>query len=208
MNQVDMQKYLAFIRAFPEHYSAEMVLSKYGLLKDSTELGDSFSLCCPFHHDILPSFRVSKEDGKWHCFGCNAGGHLFKLLYMLDGSSIPMPIFINNFLKQDVSLQKYLGFSSIMITAAPSANFAQRRKESRFKCDTSFDMPLSVLAHKLKSQDCDFNFLSSSLEMLQNGVPANSIYSALTKMSNSMKSNETTQENISLAEMIFENGGD
>ena len=30
-------------------------------------------ICCPFHHEKTPSLKFN-TNGRWHCFGCGAGG--------------------------------------------------------------------------------------------------------------------------------------
>ena len=204
MKQIDNEKYIKFLRSFPEHYSGESVLAKYNLLKDATELGDQFSLCCPFHNDILPSFRLSKESGQWHCFGCGVGGHLFKLMYMLEGTKIPMTIFADNFLKQDIAMQKQLGFNTIFViqNTISIETFITNRKQNKFRQDKTFEMPISVLAKKLKSLHNDFNFFASSLEMLQSGVQPNRVYDVLSKY-NTSKPEETDAEDFSLSKLII-----
>jgi len=39
---------------------------------------------CPFHKERTPSFTVDPESGLWHCFGCKAGGDLFRFVEMMD----------------------------------------------------------------------------------------------------------------------------
>ena len=39
---------------------------------------------CPFHQERTPSFTVDPETGLWHCFGCKAGGDLFRFVEMIE----------------------------------------------------------------------------------------------------------------------------
>ncbi len=45
--------------------------------------GRSFVGCCPFHDDKSPSFSVSPDKQFYYCFGCGAGGNVFKFLMEL-----------------------------------------------------------------------------------------------------------------------------
>lgn len=45
--------------------------------------------CCPFHQEKTPSFSVSADKGFYYCFGCHAGGDIFKFLQQIEGISFP-----------------------------------------------------------------------------------------------------------------------
>ncbi len=53
------------------------VVQEYVPLKRS---GARYTGLCPFHNEKSPSFGVNPEKGFFHCFGCGAGGDVFKFL--------------------------------------------------------------------------------------------------------------------------------
>lgn len=44
---------------------------------------------CPFHNEKTPSFSVNDDRGFYHCFGCSAGGNVFKFLMELEQLTFP-----------------------------------------------------------------------------------------------------------------------
>lgn len=60
------------------------VISKYVPLK---RRGNAYWGCCPFHSEKTPSFTVSPEKGFFYCFGCHAGGNLFKFISLAENIS-------------------------------------------------------------------------------------------------------------------------
>jgi DNA primase len=44
---------------------------------------------CPFHEETQASFYVDAERGFYHCFGCGAGGDVFRFLMEIEGLSFP-----------------------------------------------------------------------------------------------------------------------
>ncbi|HMN23315.1 MAG TPA: DNA primase [Ignavibacteriaceae bacterium] len=53
------------------------VISEYVQLR---KRGKNFIGLCPFHSEKTPSFTVTEEKQIFHCFGCHAGGNVFKFL--------------------------------------------------------------------------------------------------------------------------------
>ncbi len=49
--------------------------------------GKYFKGLCPFHSEKTPSFTVSPDKQIYHCFGCAAGGNVFK--FLMETQSLP-----------------------------------------------------------------------------------------------------------------------
>lgn len=75
----------------PEHKIEEVrssisivdVISEFVQLK---KRGKNYLGLCPFHQEKTPSFIVSGDKQIYHCFGCHAGGNVFK--FLMDYESI------------------------------------------------------------------------------------------------------------------------
>lgn len=55
------------------------VVSRYVQLKKT---GKNYTGLCPFHQERTPSFTVAQEKQIFHCFGCGAGGDVFRFLML------------------------------------------------------------------------------------------------------------------------------
>jgi len=51
--------------------------------------GRTWEGLCPFHDEKTPSFTVDREKGLYYCFGCHAGGDVFKFVMELESLSFP-----------------------------------------------------------------------------------------------------------------------
>jgi len=71
--------------AFPQSFIDDLrmqadivqVVQEYVSLRKS---GATYKGLCPFHSEKSPSFHVNRDKGFFHCFGCGAGGDVFKFL--------------------------------------------------------------------------------------------------------------------------------
>lgn len=52
-----------------------------------TKRGRSFTGLCPFHKEKTPSFHVSAERARFHCFGCKESGDVIEFVMKSDGKS-------------------------------------------------------------------------------------------------------------------------
>jgi DNA primase len=62
------------------------VIGEYVRLKKT---GQNFTGLCPFHQEKTPSFAVHPVRQIYHCFGCGAGGDVFKFVMEMEKSSFP-----------------------------------------------------------------------------------------------------------------------
>lgn len=51
--------------------------------------GSAYKACCPFHHEKTPSFHVNPARQIFKCFGCGAGGPVFKFVELYENISFP-----------------------------------------------------------------------------------------------------------------------
>lgn len=58
------------------------VVGSYITLKRT---GSRFKCCCPFHKEKTPSFTVNQQMQIYHCFGCGAGGDVFRFIQEFEG---------------------------------------------------------------------------------------------------------------------------
>ncbi|MSO83135.1 MAG: DNA primase [Acidobacteria bacterium] len=66
-----------FIEDLKHHADIVVVIQDYVSLKKT---GATYKGLCPFHGEKTPSFHVNRDKGFFHCFGCGAGGDVFKFL--------------------------------------------------------------------------------------------------------------------------------
>ncbi|HOU93376.1 MAG TPA: DNA primase [Polyangiaceae bacterium] len=50
-----------------------------------TAAGRTYKGLCPFHREKTPSFHVSAERGRYHCFGCGEDGDAFRFVQLTEG---------------------------------------------------------------------------------------------------------------------------
>ena len=73
------------IQLVRERTRIDEVVEQYVTLKNAG--GGSRKGLCPFHDEKSPSFNVRPSVGSYHCFGCGAGGDVFKFVMEIEGLS-------------------------------------------------------------------------------------------------------------------------
>ena len=54
--------------------------------------GKDYGALCPFHSEKTPSFTVSEAKQIFYCFGCQAGGDIFKFIMLMENLTFPEAI--------------------------------------------------------------------------------------------------------------------
>lgn len=54
--------------------------------------GNVIKALCPFHKEKSPSFTVNRQRQIFHCFGCGAGGDVFKFVMLYEHADFPTAI--------------------------------------------------------------------------------------------------------------------
>src|SRR5919106_2972095 len=75
-----------FIEELKHHADIVVVIQDYVSLKKT---GATYKGLCPFHNEKTPSFHVNRDKGFFHCFGCSAGGGVFKFVQMQEQLAFP-----------------------------------------------------------------------------------------------------------------------
>jgi DNA primase len=65
------------------------VIGSYFPLKRT---GANFKALCPFHQEKTPSFMVSPSRQTFHCFGCGAGGSVFRFVMDYEHTDFPSAV--------------------------------------------------------------------------------------------------------------------
>jgi DNA primase len=69
--------------------SANDIVEVIGAYFPLKRAGTTFKALCPFHQEKTPSFTVSPSRQTFHCFGCGAGGSVFR--FVMDYEHLEFP---------------------------------------------------------------------------------------------------------------------
>ena len=94
------------------------VIGSYFPLKRA---GANFKALCPFHQEKTPSFTVSPSRQTFHCFGCGAGGSVFR--FVMEYEHVDFP----------AAVRKLAARAGITIVEERGAADGDRQHETRHK---------------------------------------------------------------------------
>ena len=92
------------------------VIGSYFPLKRA---GANFKALCPFHQEKTPSFMVSPSRQTFHCFGCGAGGSVFRFVMDYEHTDFPSAV------------RKLAARAGITLVEKRGAGDEERRYEAR-----------------------------------------------------------------------------
>ena len=92
------------------------VIGSYFPLKRA---GGNFKALCPFHQEKTPSFIVSPSRQTFHCFGCGAGGSVFRFVMDYEHTDFPSAV------------RKLAARAGITVVETRGAESEDRRYEAR-----------------------------------------------------------------------------
>src|SRR6266508_2262540 len=92
------------------------VIGSYFPLKRA---GANFKALCPFHQEKTPSFIVSPSRQTFHCFGCGAGGSVFRFVMDYEHTDFPSAV------------RKLAARAGITVVETRGAEDEDRRYEAR-----------------------------------------------------------------------------
>ncbi|MBN2641681.1 MAG: DNA primase [Victivallales bacterium] len=84
-------------RAVPEEIIEEIrsridIVDLIGSYIPVKRAGATFKACCPFHQEKTPSFVITPQRQRYHCFGCGKGGDVFRFVMEHEGVDFPAAI--------------------------------------------------------------------------------------------------------------------
>ncbi len=97
------------------------VIGSYFPLKRA---GANFKALCPFHQEKTPSFMVSPSRQTFHCFGCGAGGSVFR--FVMDYEHVDFPSAVRK-------LAAHAGITIVEKGGGRAASDEERQRELRHR---------------------------------------------------------------------------
>ncbi len=106
--------------------------------------GSNFKALCPFHQEKTPSFIVNPQRQSFHCFGCGAGGGVFR--FVMDYENIEFPDAVRRLAER----------AGIPVIEEQAGADAERKFSRRKRLLTLHQLAAAWFSHNLlKSQDAE-----------------------------------------------------
>ena len=99
--------------------AANDIVEVIGLYFPLKRAGVNFKALCPFHQEKTASFTVSPSRQTFHCFGCGAGGSVFRFVMDYEHTDFPSAV------------RKLAARAGVMVVETRGAEDGDRRYEAR-----------------------------------------------------------------------------
>lgn len=185
--KVDKDRLDAATAYFNSKLSFIDYLEKYNLMQGSVPTNQGVAICCPFHGDKDPSFKIDTDRNLFKCFGCGAdgGGNLIKFIAKYEteilGRRIAYSKVIENLLKSNRQFCVDLGFNSVYDTSYTDINSIRTNGLKRFKLKKDSPMTFLELSNYIKKHGT-VDDMMSSIKLMQEGLNADIIYNMMFKV--------------------------
>lgn len=165
-----------------KQYSFDTFCKENNLLKGTdVDRGSYTMISCPFHSDSTPSCKIDNSRWRFRCFSCGLSGDYVEFVrhyynYAL-GFSMTRTQLMEKILKEDLSLQLELGFSSIY-TGSSQITVEQIPEAIKLKFTRLPYTPttFSELASYMQKHKCSKQQILFAISLMQSGSAPADIY--------------------------------
>lgn len=159
--------------------------------------GDETLICCPFHHDELPSLSINDNRGKWHCFSCGRGGNVItayvQLYHLSHGIFVKYDNAIDQLILTNASVKAMLDFTTVKEMDKPTldVDFTPRRFKS-----VSCTVTMNDVVRLMRSQGKDnWAGIVQVNDLMLNGMSPTALLEFLNRQQSTDRKHMTTFSN-------------
>lgn len=159
-------------------------LESYNLLTGSVATNQGIAICCPFHEDWDPSFKIDINRNLYKCFACgeDGGGNLIKFISRYEtevlGKRISYSQVLDRLLKTDKRSCIELGFTSVFDDSFVDLNSIKMNGIKRFKLKKETPKDFLSLSNYIKSYGSVDDKIKA-MKLMQEGFNAELIYNMM-----------------------------
>lgn len=160
-------------------------LECYNLLNGSNVTSQGIDICCPFHEDWDPSFKIDFNRNLYKCFACgeeDAGGNLIKFISRYEtkilGRNKSYSQVIEDLLRSDRKYCMDLGFNSVYEESLVNLESVKLNGIKRFKLKKEKPTDFLSLSSYIKNYG-NIDDMIKAMKLMQEGFSAELIYNMM-----------------------------